>query len=212
MLAVSDAGVGMDAATQARIFEPFFTTKGPGRGTGLGLATVHGIVRQAQGHLWVYSEVGHGTVFKIYLPRAQDGQLRVSLPAPPIEPQGGAETILLVEDDQLVREAACAVLRAKGYQVLAAPHATDAVELLRSAQPIDLLLTDVILPGMTGPELSRLAQHLRPGLLLLYMSGYTDHILGEGVLEKGIELLQKPFTPRSLARKVRDVLDKARSQ
>ena len=168
---------------------------------------MHGIVCQAQGHIWVYSELGHGTVFKIYLPRAQDGQLKVSLPAPPIEPQGGAETILLVEDDQLVREAACAVLRAKGYHVIAAPHATDAVELLRSPQPIDLLLTDIILPGMNGPELARLAQRLRPSCCCSTCPATPNHSLGEGVLEKGIELLQKPFTPRSLARKVREVLD-----
>ena len=207
ILSVSDAGIGMDAATRARIFEPFFTTKEAGRGTGLGLATVHGIVRQAHGHIWVYSEVGFGTVFKVYLPRAQNEhstELQTMLSA---EPAGGAETILVVEDEQLVREAACAVLHAKGYQVLSAPHATEAVQILRSAQHIDLLLTDVILPGMKGPELARSAQRERPSLLVLYMSGYTDHTLGEGVLEKGIELLQKPFTPSSLTRRVRNVLD-----
>ena len=207
ILSVSDSGVGMDAATKARIFEPFFTTKDAGHGTGLGLATVHGIVKQAHGHIWVYSEVGFGTVFKVYLPRAPDAQGTESPVEQPVESAGGSETILVVEDEPLVREAACAVLQARGYQVLSAPHAADATELLRSASQVDLLLTDVILPGMKGPEFARLARRDRPSLRVLYMSGYTDHMLGEGVLEKGIELIQKPFTPASLARKVRTVLD-----
>jgi two-component system, cell cycle sensor histidine kinase and response regulator CckA len=209
MLAVSDTGIGMSAETQVRIFEPFFTTKEPGKGTGLGLATVYGIVKQSGGTLWVYSEPGHGTTFKIYLP-----QLRESIPLAepdkgrPAAPQG-AETILLVEDEAMVRELICTVLTKQGYTVLEASDGSAALRLNeRHPDAIHLLLTDVVMPHMSGRELAEFLGPLRPQMKILYMSGYTDDaIIRHGVLEPGVDLLQKPFTPVNLARKVREMLD-----
>jgi len=209
MLAVSDSGVGMDAATQARIFEPFFTTKEKGKGTGLGLATVYGIVKQSGGNIWLYSEPGRGTTFKIYLPRV-DQPLELPAPTPASrETPRGTETVLLVEDDEAVRTLARKMLASHGYTVLAAPSGADALELAAShAGPIHLLVTDVVLPGMSGRELAARFQSVRPGLKVLYTSGYTDEaIVHHGVLDPGIAFLQKPFTSGALARKVRETLD-----
>ena len=207
MLAVSDTGIGMDAATQARIFEPFFTTKGIGKGTGLGLSTVFGIVRQSGGSVWVYSEPGVGTTFKVYLPRV-DSALEVAR----ARPQGllhGTETILLVEDEEQVRAIADSVLRRQGYRVLCARSPGEA--LLQSEQhqgPIHLLLTDVVMPQMSGPELARRLSEQRPETKILCMSGYTDDaVMRHGVIEGGVAFVQKPFTPASLGAKVREVLD-----
>jgi len=209
MLAVSDSGVGMDAATQARIFEPFFTTKEKGKGTGLGLATVYGIVKQSGGNIWLYSEPGRGTTFKIYLPRV-DQPLELPTPTPAArETPRGTETVLLVEDDDAVRALARKMLAAHGYTVLAAPSGADALELAAShAGPIHLLVTDVVLPGISGRELAIRFQSVRPGLKVLYTSGYTDDaVVHHGVLDAGIAFLQKPFTSGALARKVRETLD-----
>ncbi len=209
MLAVSDTGEGMDGETSARVFEPFYTTKEKGRGTGLGLSTVYGIVKQSGGHIVAYGHPGQGTTFKIYLPAVLD---RPSLPvrpsqAPP-EP-GGSETILVVEDEETVRRLVVRILEHKGYAVLEAPSGPEALDLVRSEKPdIQLLLTDVVMPGMSGRQLSdRLVAELA-GLKVLYMSGYTDDaILDHGLLEKGIAYISKPFSARALAEKVRTVLD-----
>lgn len=211
MLAVSDTGTGMDAATRERVFEPFFTTKPTGKGTGLGLATVFGIVKQSGGHIWVYSEPGLGTTFKVYLPEATQG----SAPSPrPNEEmgdpdRGGSETILLVEDEDPVRQVARDCLTRAGYQVLAVKNGQEAIALLaRAHSPVDLLLTDVIMPGMNGRLVSELAQSIQPGLRVLFMSGYTDDaILRHGVLKEGVAFLEKPFMPSTLRRKVREALD-----
>jgi PAS domain S-box-containing protein len=208
MLAVSDTGAGMDAATQARIFEPFFTTKGPGKGTGLGLATVYGIVKQSGGHLRVYSEPGVGSVFKVYLPRTDA--------APDAEPlrdttlPHGTETILLVEDETEVRNLAREVLERLGYSVLEASNPTEAVLISgRHVGLIDLLLTDVVMPRMGGGALAEAVTAARPETKILFMSGYTDDaIVRHGVLEAGVQMLEKPFTPETLAAKVRSVLDR----
>jgi PAS domain S-box-containing protein len=209
MLAVSDTGMGMSPETVAHIFEPFFTTKEGGRGTGLGLATTYGIVKQSGGYIWVYSEPGHGTTFKVYLPRfdepAEAGTAkRIKAVAPK-----GTETILLVEDDAAVRELTEMVLKSYGYEVLVAEdpeHAQKLADL--PGRNIQLVLTDVVMPTMSGRELVRKLTHKRPHLRVLYMSGYTDNVITSGgVLEPGLAFLQKPFTPASLANKVRDVLD-----
>ena len=209
MLAVSDSGVGMDAATQARVFEPFFTTKEKGKGTGLGLATVYGIVKQSGGNIWLYSEPGRGTTFKIYLPRVdQPPEQPAAAPAPRAAPRG-SETVLLVEDDEAVRALARKMLAAHGYTVLAAASGAEALKLAADhTGPIHLLVTDVVLPGMSGRELATRFQSVRPGLKVLYTSGYTDDaVVHHGVLDPGIAFLQKPFTSGTLARKVRETLD-----
>ena len=207
-LGVTDTGTGMDEATRAQIFEPFFSTKEHGKGTGLGLSTVLGIVQQSGGGVWVYSEPGHGTTFKIYLPRV-DAELDAQ-PAPPLAAElRGSETILLVEDEQAVREVARRILEKNGYQVLVALSPADAILLSqRHTEPIHLVLTDVIMPRMTGAELSARLLSQRPALKVLYMSGYTDgSIASQGVLESGASFVQKPFTSELLTRKVRGALN-----
>ncbi len=209
MLAVNDTGVGMDAETRAHIFEPFFTTKGPGSGTGLGLATVYGVVKQSGGYIWVDSEPGQGTMFKIYLPRVEDAaELVEPSPAPPELPRG-SETILLVEDDEAVRHLAREILQMHGYTVLEARHRGEALRMAGDhAGPIHLMVTDVVMPGMSGRALAGLLGPLRPDMKVLYMSGYTDDaIVHHGVLDPGTAFLQKPFAADALARKVREVLD-----
>ena len=208
MLAVSDTGVGMDQATQARIFEPFFTTKEVGKGTGLGLSTVFGIAQQSGGSVWVYSEPGAGTTFKVYFPRV-DADLDV--PRPPSSAPAtlrGSETILLVEDQEQVRAVAAGILRRNGYRVIVAQNAGDALLLAEKHRgDIHLLLTDVVMPQMRGVELARRLALVRPGLKVLFMSGYTDDsIVRHGVLDSKMAFLQKPFTPESLTRKLREVL------
>lgn len=212
MLAVSDAGVGMDAETQKRIFEPFFTTK-KGEGTGLGLSTVYGIVKQSGGNIWVYSEPGQGTTFKIYLPRVKEPANARTPERVSVESLRGSEKILLVEDEAAVRKLVREILEKYGYTVLDAYSGREALSLAeRHRHPIHLMMTDVVLPDMHGPELARRLTSLRPETRILYSSGYTDNaIVHRGVLEAGTAFLQKPFTPQTLARKVREVLDETRA-
>ena len=211
MLAVSDTGCGMDADTQARIFEPFFTTKGPGSGTGLGLATVDGIVKQSGGNVWVYSELGKGTTLKIYLPRVEQTSELPEPGAAPAELLRGSETVLLVEDEEMVRALTQAILERNGYHVLAARNVHDALRFAQEGpEQIHLLLTDTIMPGMNGPELAKQVQSIRPEIKVLFMSGYTDKVIScTAALEPGIAFLQKPFTPQTLTQKVREVLNEA---
>src|SRR6266545_2795641 len=208
MIADSDTGVGMDAATRSRIFEPFFTTKERGKGTGLGLATVYGIVKQSGGYIWAYSEPGRGTTFKVYLPPADQSLLPEEDRVGETVSVRGTETVLLVEDEESVRTLARAILESYGYRVLEAAGAEEAIETVRGyQQPVDLLLTDVVMPSMGGPDLASRIQTLRPGVKVLYMSGYTDEtVFRHGHLEQGRLFLQKPFTPEALARKVREAL------
>jgi len=208
MIAVSDTGCGMDAETQQRIFDPFFTTKEVGKGTGLGLATVYGIVRQHNGYIWVYSEPGEGTAFKIYLPRSGSAVM-AARETQDTDARGGSEGVLLVEDDDAVLEVARRHLTEKGYRVLCASCPAEAQGLFaRHRDEISLLVTDVVMPGANGRQLyERLAQS-SPDLKVIYTSGYTDNaILHHGVLEEGLPFVQKPFDANALAQKVRDVLD-----
>lgn len=209
MLAVSDTGCGMDTGTQARIFEPFFTTKGIGHGTGLGLATVYGIVKQSGGHIAVSSEPGKGSTFRIYLPRLKEKAGPAPAALPPDETLLGSETVLLVEDDEMVRSLTQAILERYGYTVLAARNVHDALYFSGDrARAIHLLLTDTIMPEMNGPELAKRVLRMRPDLKVLFMSGYTDKVFSnDGSQEAGVVCLQKPFTPQALARKIRSVLN-----
>jgi len=205
MLAVSDTGVGMDPATQARIFEPFFTTKEVGKGTGLGLSTVFGIVRQSGGHIWVYSEPDRGSCFKIYLPSAfAEAEAVVPAPEPPVELRG-SETVLLVEDEEQVRTLANDILTRAGYTVIEAANGADALQIAEGP-PIHLLLTDMVMPRMGGANLASKLTAERPELRVVYMSGYTDTSASELGLPSGAAFVQKPFTPECLLRKVRSAL------
>jgi two-component system, cell cycle sensor histidine kinase and response regulator CckA len=209
LLAVSDTGCGMDQATQARMFEPFFTTKGPDKGTSLGLATVYGIVQQSGGRIDVYSELGIGTSFKIYLPRDLDGD--VAHPAPRVlpAPGSGSETVLLVEDDNQVRALARLVLGSHGYTVLEAHDGDEALRVCaQHADTIQILISDVVMPHLSGPQLAERVKSLRPTIRVLFLSGYTDDaVVHRGVLNPGAAFLQKPFAPEALARKVRETLN-----
>jgi PAS domain S-box-containing protein len=207
-ITVSDTGRGMDAETRARVFEPFFTTKRIGEGTGLGLATVYGIIKQSDGFVWVYSEPGGGTTFRIYLPEhAEPPAVSPEHPVPPAA-TAGAERILLVEDEEAVRRMAARALTGRGYTVLEATNGAEAMELVRrDPDSIDLVVTDVIMPVVGGRELGDRLAELRPGLRLLFMSGYTDDdVVRRGLLSPGSPFLQKPFEPDALARKVREIL------
>jgi len=209
MIAVSDTGCGMSAEIQAHMFEPFFTTKEKGKGTGLGLATVYGIVKQSGGYIWVYSETGKGTTFKVYLPRVRESEEPAQKKPETKSFPLGSETILLVEDEAGVRELAREYLEQTGYIVLAAENSEQALEMARKhTGAIDLLFTDVVMAGMSGRQLAEEMRKLRPDIHILYMSGYTDEaIVHHGILGRGMVLLQKPFTLNSLALKVRETLD-----
>ncbi|MFZ0959706.1 MAG: PAS domain S-box protein [Terriglobia bacterium] len=211
MVAVSDTGCGMDLETQAHVFEPFFTTKEKGRGTGLGLATVYGIVQQSGGYIWVYSEPGRGSTFKIYLPRIE-GDMSTPEPAEaPLKPAKGKGTILVVEDEKGVRSMICETLKSRAYKVLEADGAAQALEIAEAhTKPIHLLLTDVVMPHTGGKELAKHLSTLHPETKVLYMSGYTDDaIVRHGIMQGDTPFLQKPFSPEALARKVREMLKRA---
>jgi PAS domain S-box-containing protein len=208
VVSVRDTGVGMDATTLAQIFEPFFTTKGPGKGTGLGLATCYGIVKQSGGSISVHSEVGQGTIFRIYLPRVWEAAVPRERPAPTAA-VGGSETLLVVEDNEMVRRMVVRLLAGEGYQVL---EAGDGAEALRVYAPrqglIALVVTDMILPGMSGKELADRLRELRPDLKILFTSGYTENTIAhQGVVDAGVQFLPKPYLPSALIEKVRAVLD-----
>ncbi|HEX2657470.1 MAG TPA: response regulator [Polyangia bacterium] len=212
VIAVSDSGTGMTPETQARIFEPFFTTKEPGRGTGLGLSTCYGIVKQAEGFIWVYSELGKGTTFRVYLPRVAEPKDVLEKREEPLDPRG-TETILVAEDDDQVRQLAVRSLKRLGYTVIEATNGEDALK--KCADPnlrVDLLLTDVVMPVLGGRQLVDRLKALRPSLPALYMSGYAQAaITHRGVLDPGTHIIQKPFTPDMLTRRIRQILDASRA-
>jgi PAS domain S-box-containing protein len=209
MLAISDTGMGMNRETQMHVFEPFFTTKSAGKGTGLGLSTVYGIVKQSGGYVWVYSELNNGTVFKVYLPRVQSGARDEKVKTSTTGALRGSETILLVEDEEIVRRMARMILESSGYSVLEAGDVKDALRLCyENVSKIDLMLTDVIMPGMSGRVLAERVAVLCPELPVIFMSGYTDDaIVRHGILEEDIVFLQKPFTRDSLLTKVREAMN-----
>jgi CheY-like chemotaxis protein len=207
MLAVSDTGTGMDAATRSRIFDPFFTTKAAGKGTGLGLASVFGIVRQSGGHIWVYSEPGQGSTFKIYLPYV-DRDDQPARPAADTTIPTGHETILVAEDEADVRAWTVLALRSLGYTVLEASNGREAVTVSEGFEgEIDVLISDVVMPEMGGRQAADILLEQRPGLAVLYLSGYTDDaVVRHGILHEEVSFLQKPFTRLALGRKIREVL------
>jgi two-component system, cell cycle sensor histidine kinase and response regulator CckA len=213
-LAVSDTGIGMARETQARIFEPFFTTKPVGQGTGLGLSTVYGIVKQSDGFIWVYSEPGVGSTFKIYLPRVGIGGTLAAASVRGAASRGGSETVLIVEDEDMVRALASRTLREHGYTVIEARHGADALrQLAMDSTAVDLVISDVVMPEMGGRELGRRLSTLRPSLPVLYISGYTgEDVIQRGLLDAGAPFQQKPFAPEGLARKVREMLDDSRAR
>jgi CheY-like chemotaxis protein len=212
LLSVTDTGDGMDEETKSHIFEPFFTTKGPGKGTGLGLATVYGVVRQTGGGISVESEPGRGSTFRIYLPMVRDPVDYPKAPSAPVEKSDNFETVLVVEDEEIVRDLVCAVLEEEGYNVICAADGLEALDVAGKFDGnIHLLVTDVIMPHMNGPELATKLSELRPDMKVLYVSGYSDNDIGDhGVLDPRFELLQKPFSPQALARKIRDVIQESR--
>jgi two-component system, cell cycle sensor histidine kinase and response regulator CckA len=207
-LVVSDNGSGIPKEIQPNVFEPFFTTKEPGKGTGLGLATVYGIVKQSGGHIFLYSEVGHGTAFRIYFPRV-DRPTEAGAPGPVPAIPRGTETVLVIEDETVLRAVTREILEDCGYTVLDAPNGPAGIEVAVTHEgPIHLLITDVIMPGLNGRETAARVARLRPNAKVLYVSGYTqDVILHHGVLPSEVVLLPKPYTAGVLARKVREVLD-----
>ena len=209
MFAVSDTGCGIDRKTQNRIFDPFFTTKELGKGTGLGLATVYGIVKQSGGYIWVYSELGKGTAFKVYLPRVEREATRKAVADPDRPPQRGTETILLAEDSEALREIAREYMESLGYTVLEASSGKEALKRACDfSGEINLLLTDVVMPEMDGAQLAAEIVRQRPGIKILFTSGYTDDaVVRHGVLAPSAAFIQKPYRPKALARKIRDVLD-----
>jgi two-component system cell cycle sensor histidine kinase/response regulator CckA len=208
MLSVTDTGCGMNAETKAHIFEPFFTTKEFGRGTGLGLSTVYGIVKQSGGSVWVYSEVGVGTTFKIYFPCVSSGIEIATASMEPEKASCGSQTILIVEDEAALLQVTHRSLETVGYAILPARSPAEAIQISESHPgPIHLMVTDVVMPGMSGAQLAIHLAALRPEMKVLYVSGYTDDtIVRHGVLEPGLAFLQKPFSPKTLARKVGEVL------
>jgi two-component system, cell cycle sensor histidine kinase and response regulator CckA len=203
-LVVTDSGTGMDAETQAHIFEPFFTTKEKGKGTGLGLATVYGIIKQSGGFIWVYSEVGKGTSFKIYLPRLDQKVDQTQVPHRAVELPSGTGTVLLTEDEQDVREIAREFLESGGYRVIEARDGAEAIELARKHRgEIQLLVTDMVMPGMTGQELAVKLQREHPGLCVVFMSGYSEHAATEMAnADPSVRLLTKPFSRAAILRTV----------
>ena len=211
MIAVTDTGRGMDVETRQHIFEPFFTTKAQGRGTGLGLATVYGMVKQGGGDIWVYSELDKGTTFKLYFPLvAEPAAQGTATGSDPVRARG-SETIIVVEDENAVRELTVRILRHLGYRVLSASGGPEALETAKAnPEHIALLLTDVVMPGMSGKELADVLLPARPGMRVLYLSGYTEHtVVNHGVLEPGLDFLPKPFTREGLANKIREILGAA---
>jgi CheY-like chemotaxis protein len=209
MLSVIDNGVGMDEEIRSRIFEPFFTTKDRGSGTGLGLSTVYGIVKQSNGYVWVYSEPGHGTAFKIYFPRMKEKGVPEEKEQTPVGNLDGSETILIVEDDERLRFLAKKILQRHGYKILEFESGDEALEAIKAYEgPIHLLITDVVMPGMSGKETAENLQTLLPDVRVIYMSGYLDDtIVRHGILSPGVNFLEKPFSPKGLAGIVRKVLN-----
>ncbi|HSR53689.1 MAG TPA: response regulator, partial [Acidobacteriota bacterium] len=209
LVEVRDDGCGMDAETQERAFEPFYTTKGKGKGTGLGLATVYGIVKQSEGFIFLKSAPREGTSFRLYLPPVKGAKPSRPASGSEVRKSEGRETILVVEDDDGIRELIGAVLEKKGYRFLGADQGTKALEIVEGHEGrIDLLLTDVVMPGMNGKELARRLSSSMPGLKVIFMSGYTeDAIDRHGVLEPGTHFLQKPFKPPALVSLIREILD-----
>jgi CheY-like chemotaxis protein len=211
MIAVTDTGIGMNEETRLQAFDPFFTTKDVGKGSGLGLSMVYGFVRQSKGHVRIYSEPGHGTTIKLYLPRTDDDADASEVPIVEISPPGGTESILLVEDDDLVRSQVTMQLKDLGYQVTSAIDGVEALDILRTTSDFHLLFTDIVMPrGLNGRELADEARKLRPELPVLFTSGYADNALvHQGRVDSGVNLLSKPYRRLDLATKIRALLDPA---
>jgi CheY-like chemotaxis protein len=211
LVAVTDTGQGMTADVLAKVFDPFFTTKPVGKGTGLGMSQVYGFAKQSGGHVKIYSEVGHGTTVKLYLPRQIGAAMIIEQPKAGLAPRGGSETILVAEDDERVRSFAVEALRELGYTVLEAVDGPTALEVMLANRQVTLLFTDVVMPGMTGRNLADKAVQLYPSLKVLFSTGYTRNaIVHNGVVDAGTNFLQKPYSLNDLARKVRGVLDAGR--